>query len=550
MTLQTRVSALAAVVLVLGVVLLGVVVTGQSRDGELNARLDSWRALLHRQDEVSDALARWHHAQRDYLVTGSAQRLADSERHRAAMDAALDALSAELPADEPEIRVATGHMIAEILAVKITTDPEVAARSREDRDEAGRLVRIRADAPGLDRVLDAAERVQRLTEEGQRDAIAASRDAADQLQVQQGVVAGLALLLVPTVLLLVRRWILLPLSRTRERLLRVSSGDLQVPVEVDGPPELADVAAAAEAMRRRILDELAASVASREALEQGEPLVVEVRAQLEPHPAPRVPGWTSAAALRPAEGVLAGDWYDVIALPDGSLAALVADVSGHGARAGIVAMQVKRALESSLHLDPRPHVALGVAARVFAEEAERFASCLVAVLDPASGVVRYANAGHPPPLVVAPGGDGGVRVVDSLDVTGPLLSWLHGDDPDAWHTGTVRLPAGAALLAFTDGLVEARPPAGGEELGVEGVVAVLHEVGDLAPQHVVDAVLEAARRHSGGRVRDDVTVIVLARTSAQVPPGDPAPLLAAPAETTRGIGAVPPRPRIAPGDRP
>ncbi|WP_146099447.1 PP2C family protein-serine/threonine phosphatase [Kineococcus xinjiangensis] len=512
MTLQVRVGLLAAAVLAMVALLLGVLISGQSRDERLTERLDYWRTLLQQEDAVTDSLVRWYHAQRDYVLTGNQRRLSDSERHHAEMEEALRELSAAMPPQDPHVRRATGHLIAEILALEATTAPEVQARRRGDPVAASSLVERRFDAPGLDRTLEAADSVKALTEAQRVAAEETSRRAADALQLQQAVVGILALLLVPTVLLLVRRWILQPLARIRERLLAVSGGDLNVPVEVQAPPELADVASAAEAMRRRILDELAASVAAREALEQGQPLVMEVRAQLEPHALPEVPGWSAAAALRAAEGVLAGDWYDVVNLPDGDVAVLVTDVSGHGARAGIVAMQVKRVLESSLHLDPRPDAALALAARVFADEAERFASCLVAVLEPATGVLRYANAGHPPPLVLLPGGGGrSVRVVDQLDVTGPLLSWLHVDEPGAWRARTLTLAPGAALLAFTDGLIEARPGSGGEELGVEGVVEALAQVPDLDPARVVEVALEAARRRSGGRVRDDVTLVALAR---------------------------------------
>ena len=522
-TLQVRVGALGAVVLLLAAVLLGVLVSGHTRAERLQERLDSWRVLLQLEDAVGDSLVSWHHATRDYVLTTDVRRLRDSEGHHAALDGAIDRLSAAMPAADPEVRVATGHMIAEVLALRATTAPEVEATLRRDPVAASDLVEKRAGAPGLDRTLSAIERVETLTEVRRTDAERASRDATEAMQVQQAVVGLLALLLVPTVLLLVRRWVLRPLARIRERLLAVSGGDLHVPVEVHGPPELADVATAAEAMRRRILDELEASVAAREALEQGQPLVVEVRAQLQPHPLPAVPGWSAAAALRPAEGVLAGDWYDVVSLGDGSVAVLVTDVSGHGARGGIVAMQVKGVLESSLHLDPRPDAALALAARVFADEAERFASCLVAVVEPTTGTVRYANAGHPPPLVLQPVEGGGVQVVDTLDVTGPLLSWLHVGQPAAWQARTLTVPPGAALFAFTDGLLEARAGSGGEELGVEGVLAVLGALPSLAPQAVVDAALEAARRHSGGRVRDDVTLVALARAPVAPQPGPVAP---------------------------
>nr|WP_246314655.1 SpoIIE family protein phosphatase [Kineococcus aurantiacus] len=345
----------------------------------------------------------------------------------------------------------------------------------------------------------------------ERDALLAERERSRPLQF---IVAAIALLLVPVALHLVRRWVVRPLDSLSEQLLRVGGGDLQTPVSLPGPPELAAVAASAETMRRRILDELADAVSAREALQQGQPLVAEVRDQLTAHDLPVVPGWSSAAALRPAEGLLAGDWYDVLPLRDGRFAVVVADVSGHGARAGIVAIQLKRLLEASLHLAPEPDLALAMAARVFADEVERFASCVVVVVDPDSGTVTYANAGHPAPLVLRADDDRGVRVVSELEPTGPLLSWLHLDVPGSWQTRSASMAPGSLLVVFTDGLTEARPTGTTDELGIEGVLAALGGLAELTPQALVDEALDVARRHSGGRARDDVTLVALARSAS------------------------------------
>ena len=341
------------------------------------------------------------------------------------------------------------------------------------------------------------------------------RGERNQFRYVQFLVAAIALLLVPLALYLVRRWVIHPLGSLSEQLVKVGEGDLQTPIALPGPPELAAVAASAEMMRKRILDELADAVSAREALKQGQPLVAEVRDQLSAHELPVVAGWSSAAALRPAEGLLAGDWYDVLPLPDGRFAVVVADVSGHGARAGIVAIQLKRLLEAALHLSPEPDLALAMAARVFSDEAERFASCVVVVVDPDSGTVRYANAGHPAPLVLRRDDSvvGGVRVVTELEPTGPLLSWLHLDVPGSWRTETASMAPGSLLVVFTDGLTEARPTGSTVELGIEGVLAALGELSELTPQALVDEALDVARRYSGGRARDDVTLVALSRGS-------------------------------------
>ncbi|MFB9378540.1 PP2C family protein-serine/threonine phosphatase [Kineococcus gynurae] len=358
--------------------------------------------------------------------------------------------------------------------------------------------------------------VQALTRAIDDERLAAQDEAQavrDRLVVTQLLVILLLLPLVPAVLLLVRRWVLYPLDHLSGQLRQAGAGDLESPIELPGPPELSAVAASAEGMRRQIKDELERALSAQEALQQAQPLVVEVRDQLAAHEMPVIPGWSAAAVLRPAEGLLAGDWYDVLPVAGGRFAVVLADVSGHGARAGIVAIQLKRLLEAALHLSPDPDLALAMAGRLFGDEQERFASCVVVVVDPDSGVITYANAGHPAPVVVRrdPDRDLDVRVVSTLDPTGPLLSWLTLDMPAPWETRTLSMAPGSVLFSYTDGLTEARPVGSSEELGMDGVLHALGRLDELSPEAIVAESLEEARRFSGGRVRDDITLVAVAR---------------------------------------
>src|SRR5512143_1322719 len=125
-------------------------------------------------------------------------------------------------------------------------------------------------------------------------------------------------------------------------------------------------------MRRRIVSELEEARAAREALEQRGPVVAGLREQLRPSAAPELPGLRLAGALHAAEGVLAGDWYDVLALPAGSLALVIADVSGHGAEADMHAARVEHQLTSALHLGFAPDEVVTMAAQGFGTEVVRF----------------------------------------------------------------------------------------------------------------------------------------------------------------------------------
>ncbi|HEV2770103.1 MAG TPA: PP2C family protein-serine/threonine phosphatase, partial [Solirubrobacteraceae bacterium] len=299
----------------------------------------------------------------------------------------------------------------------------------------------------------------------------------------------------------------------------VAAGDLTSPVEVYGPPEVRAIGRDAEAMRRRILDELDAARAADEGLTQGEPVVAALRDQLRPSTIVPVPGVRVAGKVHSAEGVLAGDWYDVVRLPGGRVAVVVADVSGHGARAGSLAAQFKQALVTALSLGRLGPAAL-VAARPVLRDAEQFVTCVIAELDPPTGRLRITNAGHPPPVVLAARPDGSMIPVRHLSSPGSVVNRLV--DPDyVSHEAT--LAEGELLLLYTDGLVEARDDEG-RLLGLEGVGRALARTESPQPQAVIDACLDAARSFRAPSRRDDITLVVLGRerVTAALRPAAPA----------------------------
>ncbi|MGY1714171.1 SpoIIE family protein phosphatase [Geodermatophilus sp. SYSU D01106] len=213
---------------------------------------------------------------------------------------------------------------------------------------------------------------------------------------------------------------------------------------------------------------------------------------------PKVPGVALGARYRPSEAdVVGGDWYDLVPLPSGRLAIVLGDVAGHGLSAAAVTAQLRHALRASLLRDEGPAAALTELNRlVGALLPGEMATAVVAQLDPATGELALANAGHLPAVHA---GDGGARLV--TDSRGPALGLL--DDADYGQTA-LRLDAGDRLLLYSDGLVERR----GRPLP-EGIEAVREAVaaGAGTPQDVVDAVV--ATLDPPGT--DDVTVVGLAR---------------------------------------
>lgn len=141
-----------------------------------------------------------------------------------------------------------------------------------------------------------------------------------------------------------------------------------------------------------------------------------------------------AARMDPAEGVLAGDWYDTVEVTQNRLALVLGDVAGQGPASAVFALRLKASLAAALRAGLTPAQALGVTAADLGDIApELFATALVAVIDTATGTLTYANAGHPAALILTseagrhsgPGGGRGAGAGLSrveLAPTGPLLS--------------------------------------------------------------------------------------------------------------------------------
>ncbi|MGB8020808.1 MAG: PP2C family protein-serine/threonine phosphatase, partial [Candidatus Nanopelagicales bacterium] len=328
--------------------------------------------------------------------------------------------------------------------------------------------------------------------------------AHDAQQLAWALAAALAVaLLAPLVSYFVlRRNVLGPISRLRKQMrAAAAAGRHDTVIEPTGPTELYDLGADAEALRRALVHEIDQANAARGALEQEGPVVDAIRRELEARTDPQPIGVLVAGVLRPAEGMLAGDFWDRIPLADGRTAAVICDVSGHGPRAGIVAMRLKTAVTLGLISGQDVPQVLHRASDTFADEPGRFATMVVLTADPASGELSWVNAGHPAPRVVRVGG-----AIEHLEPTGPMVSWLGG----VWTTGSTRLGPGDVCLAFTDGILESRD-ASGAELGdaeLDQRLRVAAE-GTSDPQEVIAHALAGVRHRADDLGRDDVTVVAL-----------------------------------------
>ncbi|MFN3215465.1 MAG: PP2C family protein-serine/threonine phosphatase [Acidimicrobiales bacterium] len=212
--------------------------------------------------------------------------------------------------------------------------------------------------------------------------------------------------------------------------------------------------------------------------------------------------WLFACAYHPAATgrEIGGDWYDVMALDDGRFLAVVGDAAGKGPRASTLMGRLSNAARTRALLDPDPCLILdSMAHMLVAHDPTELATALVAILEP-DGTLRWASAGHPPPLIRHHDG----RVETERAATRPPLPW----NPDgSTVTHTERLARGDLCVMVSDGILERR----GEsiDIGVDRVRTVLEADPGHDPTALCDRIAEECPDDPSW---DDLTIMVLART--------------------------------------
>jgi len=170
-----------------------------------------------------------------------------------------------------------------------------------------------------------------------------------------------------------------------------------------------------------------------------------------PERLPPIEGLELAARYLPgARGAtIGGDWYDVLERPDGRVALVVGDVVGHGLRAAASMGQLRNAFRAYGMVEASPAEVVARINRLVMSGVEQvMATVLYLVLDRETGEVSFSAAGHPPPLVLAPGGPYFLEGGRSVPVGAA--------DPAVFRESTAILPPGSSLVLYTDGLVERR----------------------------------------------------------------------------------------------
>ncbi len=216
---------------------------------------------------------------------------------------------------------------------------------------------------------------------------------------------------------------------------------------------------------RRLLDDLAVQAApavrvaqlvrqqelaavERERIETELRVARTIQQTLLPKEVPALDGWGIAAHWQPARAV-SGDFYDFLYLEDGRLGVIIADVTDKGVPAALVMATTRTLLRAAAERLVAPGDVLARANDVLCPDIppKMFVTCLYAVIDPATGLVHYANAGHDMPYLRRSAGG-----VEELRARGMPLGLMPGMP---YEEKEIVLQPGDTLLLYSDGLVEA-----------------------------------------------------------------------------------------------
>ena len=216
---------------------------------------------------------------------------------------------------------------------------------------------------------------------------------------------------------------------------------------------------------------------------------------------PEFPGMAIASRYLPArqEAEVGGDWYDALALPDGQVGLVMGDVAGRGIQAAAVMGELQNAVRAYAMEGHAPAVILERVTRLL--DIREMATVLYLAFDPPTWTVRYANAGHLPPLVISPDGKAALL----LEGGSPPIG---GAGEVSFKEERVAIAPGSTIVLYTDGLIEVRGEALDE--GLERLVRAASGHPPDQPEALLDHLVSTLL--GGEASADDVALLALYAT--------------------------------------
>jgi serine phosphatase RsbU (regulator of sigma subunit) len=237
-------------------------------------------------------------------------------------------------------------------------------------------------------------------------------------------------------------------------------------------------------------------------LEQEMGMARRIQQALLPHAMPHLDGWEVTACYKPAREV-GGDFYDFLELPDGRFGFVVGDATGHGMPASLVMATARSMLRAVAQASDSPGAVLRRANDPLVNDIppNMFVTCLYAILDPKSGRLLYANAGHDLPYWRRRSGG-----AEELRARGMPLGLMPGMD---YEEKEIVLREGESILFYSDGLVEAHDPHH-QMFGFPRLRELIATHASGGPE-LVDFLLAELERFTGDEweQEDDITLVTL-----------------------------------------
>jgi len=337
--------------------------------------------------------------------------------------------------------------------------------------------------------------------------------------------AGLAAIVLSVIAtMLLSRGLSQPLEALTRGAKELGAGNLDHRITLTRNDEFKNVAQAfnhmAASLRKQVA-ELRRQTADRERFDSELRIAAEVQMMLLPDAPPQLAGYRMAGLCRPAKTV-GGDFYDFVPMTDGGCAVVLGDATGKGMPAALLTTQCSSMLRTLAGEFQEPGELLRRTNRELHRrigQTCRFVTIFCMTIEPDNSVVRYAVAGHNPPLVALP--DGTVRRVDCTPAfpLGLRSNTLYAE-------GSLELPTGASVLIYSDGVTDARRT-DGESFGEDRLAALFVEATILQPEDAAGRIAAAVQNFCGtDDIFDDMTLVIVRRDGEPPPAPNGGGLLA------------------------
>ena len=256
---------------------------------------------------------------------------------------------------------------------------------------------------------------------------------------------------------------------------------------------------------------------AKQKLEEEMRVARQIQSRLLPRTIPEFSG-VQISAVNISSKQVSGDYYDVIERQDGKLGLVIADVSGKGMPASILASNIQAALRAQCDTCDSPGLVLErINKQIHAStDPQHFATLFLAIFDPRDRSLLYSSGGHNPPVIMR--ADGRIELLEKGGL--PLGAFDFG----SYDEGTVHLGEGDLAFFYTDGLTETKGPDGDEDFGEDRLNDLLRERRQNHVDQLFDDIRQQLHQFSGRReADDDITMIALkvaqaAEAPAPLPP--------------------------------